>query len=245
MDTYAATTTERQAPPPAAAEPSPPSPAAPRSVRPRRARRRWPWIVGGLVLALLIGGAWALSQRPATPAPAPATTPTTVRLTARGKVQPVQQARIGTLGGGVVARLSAVPGDRVADQGEIARVRGPDGAIEVLTAPWAGTVTAVPVNYGDTVLPGATVATIGDLSRLQVETTDVDEYLIGKIERGQSVDLIIDALDGRALTGVVQRVTLQPQLNGAGDEHYPIVIALTEVPPDLRAGMSTRITFRE
>ena len=54
----------------------------------------------------------------------------------------------------------------------------------------------------------------------------------------QPVELVVDALDGRVLTGVVQRVTLQPQLNSTNDEHYPVVIGLTEVPPNLRAGMS-------
>jgi membrane fusion protein (multidrug efflux system) len=142
-------------------------------------------------------------------------------------------------------RLSAVAGDRIVDQGEIARVRGPNGTVEVLTAPWAGTVTAVPVNYGDTVLAGTTIATVGDLTHLQVETTDVDEYLIAKIDRGQPVEMIVDALDGRTLTGMVQRVTLQPQTNSTGDEHYPIVIALSEAPADLRAGMSVRITFQD
>lgn len=245
MSIFAATTTEQPAPPPATPEPRPPSVATPPPLRRPRARRRWPWLVGGLLLALLIGGSWMFTQRPAAPAPAPAPTTPTVRLTARGKVQPVQQARIGTLGGGVVVRLSAVPGDSVVDQGEIARVRGPNGTVEVLTAPWAGTVTAVPVNYGDTVLAGATIATIGDLSRLQVETTDVDEYLIGKIQRGQPVDLIVDALDGRTLTGVVQRVTLQPQTNSTGDEQYPVVITLPSTVPGLRAGMSVRLTFQQ
>jgi multidrug efflux pump subunit AcrA (membrane-fusion protein) len=243
MDTPAATTTERTAPSPAASQPGP-APSVPRLVRPR-ARRRWPWIIGGLVLVLLIGGAWALAQPRAAPAPTPVAATATVRLTARGKVQPVQQARVGTLTGGVVVRLTAVPGERVVEQGEIARVRGPNGVVEVLTSPWAGTVTAVPVNYGDTVQPGATIATLGDLSSLQVETTDVDEYLIGKIDRGQTVELVVDALDGRVLTGVVQRVTLQPQPNSTNDEHYPVVIGLTEVPPNLRAGMSVRITFRQ
>jgi multidrug efflux pump subunit AcrA (membrane-fusion protein) len=202
-------------------------------------------VVGGVLLVLLIAGAWAFSQRPAAPEPTPAAGTAPVRMVARGKVQPAQQARVGTLGGGVVVRLSAVAGDRIVDQGEIARVRGPNGTVEVLTAPWSGTITAVPVHYGDTVLAGTTIATVGDLSHLQVETTDVDEYLIGKIDRGQPVELIVDALDGRTLSGVVQRVTLQPQTNSTGDEHYPIVIALSETPADLRAGMSVRITFQE
>lgn len=229
----------------------PPEPAAP-GVAPLpppgplarpRPRRRWGrWLVIALVALLVAGGAVRLLSAPTAP-PAPPPASPAVKLTARGRVQPVQQARIGTLTGGVVVRLAAVAGEPVADQQELARVRGPNGAVEVLTAPWAGTVTAVLVNYGDTVMAGAVLVTIGDLSRLQVETTDVDEFLIGKLARGQPARLTVDALDGRELAGIIERITLQPQPTGAGDEHYPIVIALTGPTDDLRPGMSVRIHF--
>ena len=87
-------------------------------------------------------------------------------------------ARIATLTGGVVTSLPVRPGQWVGEQQEIARIRLPGGALEVLTAPWPGAVTGVQVNLGDTVLPGAIIATLGDLGRLQVETTDVDEFII-------------------------------------------------------------------
>jgi hypothetical protein len=85
--------------------------------------------------------------------------------------------------------------------------------------------------------------TIGDLSRLQVETTDVDEFLIGKLALGQAVRLTVDALDGRQWDGVVSRITLQPQPASGRDEHYPITIDLTGPTTELRPGMTVRVQW--
>ncbi|MBI2322532.1 MAG: HlyD family efflux transporter periplasmic adaptor subunit, partial [Chloroflexi bacterium] len=133
-------------------------------------------------------------------------------------------------------------GEAVREQQEIARVRGPGGT-EVLVAPWDGTITSLPVQVGDTVLPGALIATVGDLSRLQVETTDVDEFIIAYVRRGQAVTLSVDALDGRLLRGRVRSVALEPQRSAEGDEHYPVVIDLAEIPVELRPGMTVRVNF--
>jgi biotin carboxyl carrier protein len=200
-------------------------------------------VLGGLAVLLVAGFALRSLTAPTAPI-TPTATPAPPKLTARGRVQPLHQARIGTLTGGVVNRLSVVAGESVGDQQEVARVRGPGGAIEVLTAPWAGTITAVPANLGDTVTPGATLVSIGDLSRLQIETTDVDEFLIGKLSRGQPARVTIDALDGRELSGVIRSITLQPQPTGDGDEHYPIVVDLSGPTDDLRVGMTVRIEFQ-
>ena len=127
-------------------------------------------------------------------------------------------------------------GDTVSEQQEIARVRGASGQIEVLTAPWRGTVTGLPVHVGDTVTPGSVVGTLGDLSRLEIETTDVDEFLIGYLFRGQQVSLTVDALDRRQFRGYVRTVSLQVQKNDSGDDHYPVVIDLTGPTTALRPG---------
>jgi biotin carboxyl carrier protein len=208
--------------------------------------RRWPWIVRWgipiMILLLLV----ALVVRPGTAtAPASTAAPTVAagaRLIAHGVVAPVSQARVGTLGGGVLLGLSVAVGDSIDSQRELARVRGPLD-VEVLTAPFAGTVTGILAHTGDTLVPGAGVIMIADLSRLQVETTDVDEFLIGHVRPGQNVSLQIEALDRRELTGRVRTVALQPQSTPGGDQHYPVTIDLGGSVADLRPGMSVRITF--
>jgi multidrug efflux pump subunit AcrA (membrane-fusion protein) len=171
-----------------------------------------------------------------------APTPIASRLVARGAIAPVSQARVGTLTGGVLTQVSVNVGQQVAAQQEVARMRGPSST-EQLVAPFAGTVTGLLAHTGDTLVPGAGVLMVADLTRLQVETSDVDEFLIGHIRPGQTVGLSIDALDRRELTGRVLTVSLQPQTTSAGDQHYPVAIDLGGSAPDLRPGMSVRITF--
>ncbi|MBI4213631.1 MAG: HlyD family efflux transporter periplasmic adaptor subunit [Chloroflexi bacterium] len=200
-------------------------------------------ILGAVLVALIVVALASRLATTPTPPPPPAPITTTPRLTARGEVRPVAQARVGTLGGGVLSRLVVEPGDFVYEEQEIARVRG-TGGIEIVTAPFSGSVTSLRAHLGDTLLPGAMIATVGDLSRLQVETTDLDEFLIARIYRGQPVTLAIDALD-RQLPGHVSTVSLEPVTTATGDDHYPVVIDLLEVSADLRPGMRTRITFKE
>jgi multidrug resistance efflux pump len=207
-----------------------------------RVPRRLIWIGAALLAVLVL--VQIVRQLPSSQ---PAATPTPLsqgRYIAHGIVTPVSQARVGTLSGGVLSRQSVEIGARVEAQQEIAQVRGP-GGLEQLTAPFDGTVTGVLAHTGDTLVPGAGVMTIADLTRLQVETTDVDEFLIGHVRPGQTPALQIEALDRRELTGRVRTVALQPQSTTAGDQHYPVTIDLGGQQPDLRPGMSVRITFSE
>ena len=205
----------------------------------RRAPRllRWGAIVIGLLLVVVVVARQAIpAEAPTTPSPTAAPS----RLIAHGIVQPVNQARVGTLGGGVLLGLTVAIGDRVEAQQELARVRG-QADVEVLKAPFAGTVTGALAHTGDTLLPGAGVALVADLSRLQIDTTDVDEFLVGHVRPGQAVTLEVEALDRREITGRIATVALQPQTTAGGDQHYPVTIDLGGTPPDLRPGMSVRI----
>jgi multidrug efflux pump subunit AcrA (membrane-fusion protein) len=164
-------------------------------------------------------------------------------LTAHGVVQPLARASVATLNGGVIDQLLVRAGQAVESKQPVARVMSPSQT-EILVAPWRGTVIGTNVQHGDTVLPGATVVTVGDLSGYQVETSDVDEYLIGRIRPDQPVIMSIEALEQARVRGYVKSVSLQKQVSPTGD-HYPIVIALESFNPNLRPGMSVRITFLE
>ena len=197
-------------------------------------------LLGLLVVVAVVARQVSTAASPASPAPQAASS--SGRLIAHGVVAPVSQARVGTLGGGVLLGLSVSIGDRVEASSELARVRGA-AEVEVLTAPFAGTVTGLLAHTGDTLVPGAGVVMVADLRRLQVETNDVDEFLIGRVQPGQSVTLQIEALDRRELTGRVRTVALQPQATPGGDQHYPVTIDPGGIPPDLRPGMSVRVIF--
>lgn len=214
---------------------------APRS-RPSIWRRRRTVLVGGTVLvlsAVLIGFIISRSTRP------PATAPQAAApLVAHGQVLPALQAHVGTQSGGVMQQLEIRPGDQVTAQAPMAWVVGPSGT-EVVTAPFAGTVTNVLVHAGDTLVPGATIAVVADLHALQVETSDVDEFLVSKVAVGDRVQVSIDALDNLAMTGTVTNVALLPQSGATGSAAYPVIISVGRLPAEVRAGMSVRVTFPE
>jgi len=219
---------------------------------PSARRRRWPRRLAMLLLLLaaLVGGGVAAYQlgliRPGGAAvPPPAAVEGPAYPTARGEVRPVAQARIGTLQGGVVNRIAVAVGQPVEEAQELARINGPTGSTEVLVAPWRGTVTDVPVHVGDTVAVGAVVVQMGDLSRLQVETTDVDEFIVARVRPGRAVMVTVDALDQHQLRGRIRSVSLEPRRGPDGDDHYPTVIDLELPPLDLRIGMTVRVTFVE
>jgi len=222
---------------------APPTPAGhdARVDQGRRRGRGWAVVLGGAILVVVAIG---LASRGSltTSAPTPTLAPTPVLLRARGTVQPVARANVGTLSGGVVDQLTVEVGQAVDAQRPLARVALP-GQTELLVAPWAGTVTGVNVHLGDTVTPGTTLVTIADLRRYQIETTDVDEYLIARLHPGQAATLTIEALDGLEVRGSVRSVSLQQQVAPGGSASYPVVIDLAAPGASLRPGMSARITF--
>jgi multidrug efflux pump subunit AcrA (membrane-fusion protein) len=210
--------------------------------RPPFWRRRWVLVV--ILGALLAGGVALAITRSAPATPTATTAPAAAPPVAHGQVLPQRQARVGTQGGGVVQRLDVKPGDEVAAQTPLARIQGPSG-VELTTAPFDGTITNVLVHAGDTVLPGAALAIVADMHALQVETTDVDEFLVGNVAVGQRVQVNVDALDNLPLSGTVANVALLPQSGTGGSPAYPVIISVSSLPPEVRAGMTVRVTFPE
>jgi len=76
-----------------------------------------------------------------------------------------------------------------------------------LIAPIDGTVVVLTAKAGEGASVGASVATIADLSKMQV-VVNVDENSLAYIKVGQKVNLTLDALGGRALAGKVRKIGL-------------------------------------
>jgi multidrug resistance efflux pump len=111
-----------------------------------------------------------------------------------------------------------------------------------LHAPFAGTVTALAVNPGEMVQSGQIAVTLADLSRMQVETTDLSERDVTKVAVGQPVRVLIEALD-LELSGNVTRIASQATIIG-GDVVYTVLVDLDEQPPNLRWGMSADVEIQ-
>jgi multidrug resistance efflux pump len=106
-----------------------------------------------------------------------------------------------------------------------------------LRAPFAGSVTQVLVEVGDSVGAGQVVLVMAAPERMQLVTTDLGELDVVRVAEGQSVVVRVDALPGRPLRGHVARVQLQ-SVDVRGDVTYPVVIELDEAAPDLLWGMT-------
>lgn len=106
-----------------------------------------------------------------------------------------------------------------------------------LSVPFDGSIGLIQVRQGEEVLPGQPVIMLGDLSTLQVETTDLDEIDVARLRPGQRADLTFDALPDRVLSGRVARIAPM-STPGQTATTYAVVIEFEETDPALRWGMT-------
>jgi len=108
-----------------------------------------------------------------------------------------------------------------------------------LTAPFAGTVISVDIAPYETVTPGQVVMVLGDLSKYRIETTDLSERDVNKVQVGQTASVFMDAL-GETFTGrVVDIARISSEIGG--DVVYKVTIEFDEQPSDLLWGMSADV----
>ncbi|MGQ9625631.1 MAG: HlyD family secretion protein [Anaerolineae bacterium] len=97
----------------------------------------------------------------------------------------------------------------------------------ILRAPFAGTVGRVDVEVGEVVgglAPGSAI-TLGDLSKLYVETKDLSEVDIAKVKIGQKAKVEIDALLDMEFSGQVFEIAPM-STTYLGDTVYTVRVAL-------------------
>ncbi len=222
----------------------------------RRTARKTIWAIGVAVLAVGSAGAWWSIQPNVAAAPPVTATPVVTvpaGLVVRGVVRPAAWSRVGTQLGGVVTTMTAQLDDVVTEGQVLARVRTPlDGSTEVVAAPRTGTVTARTVSQGDSIVPGSTLFIISDVSSLRIEASDVDEFTVARVRRGQRASVTIPALDVQNVAAIVRTVGAQPVGASVPDtalasptDHYPVTIDLIEPVAGLRIGMAARVRLEE
>ena len=133
-------------------------------------------------------------------------------------------------------------------------------AADVLTkteyrAPFAGTVTNLPVREGETVVigiqnaPGSTLMTLADMSVITAELK-VDETDIVSVRLGQAAEVTIDAIPKKTFRAVVTEIGENALLRSTGvassqstsstteAKDFKVVVTLEEPPENLRPGLS-------
>lgn len=162
---------------------------------------------------------------------------------ARAQLQQAQ-ARLARLEAG------ARPEEIAIAEAEVARARAALEAARLalsrceIRAPFAGTVGRVHVRAGELVVPGQSLVTLGDLTALQVETTDLDEVDVARVLVGQKVTVTFDAVPDRVFRGHIARIYPMAE-PGAGGVRYTAIIALEETDPALRWGMTAFVDIEE
>lgn len=114
-----------------------------------------------------------------------------------------------------------------------------------LTAPINGSVTDVGVRVGETVQAGAPVVTVADLSQLEVQTTDLDEFGAARLQVGQPAKIRVNAFNDKELSGKVSEIANQSVILPSGDVSYVVTVMLDNQDPELRWGMTTKVEFQQ
>jgi HlyD family secretion protein len=106
----------------------------------------------------------------------------------------------------------------------------------VVTAPFAGTVSELNIHPGEWTAPGQNMLLLADLGRLRIETTDLSEIDVARIQVGDPVKITFDALPDVTVPGKVARIGSKAA-QGAG-VNYTVVVEFDKIPEALRWGMT-------
>ncbi len=106
----------------------------------------------------------------------------------------------------------------------------------VLNAPFDATIGNIYINTGEWVTLGQPILVMADLTHLQVETTDLNEIDVARIQIGDTAIVTFDALPDVEVAGLVTRIAPK-DAEGSG-VNYPVLLELEEIPEGLRWGMT-------
>lgn len=115
-------------------------------------------------------------------------------------------------------------------------------AQSALTAPFNGTIVSVDIAPAETVVPGQVVIVLGDLSKYRVETTDLSERDVPRVQIGQSANVFIEALNEEFPGEVIDIDRISSTLGG--DVVYKVTIELYKQPQGLLWGMSAGVQIQ-
>jgi len=125
-----------------------------------------------------------------------------------------------------------------------AQVAAAEGALSnyVLTAPFDGVIADVAVEIGEQVSAESRAVSVADASSWIIETTDITELEVVKLEVGQRVTFTADALNDVTMNGVVTEIS-QSSYEQSGDVIYTVRIQAEDVDPRAKWGMTVEVTF--
>jgi len=105
-----------------------------------------------------------------------------------------------------------------------------------LKAPFDGTVSELNIRQNEWIAPGQPLMLLADLSGLRVQTTDLNEIDVARIQEGSIAIVTFDALPEVSLQCSVLRIATKAS-SGSG-VNYTVVLELPGIPDRLRWGMT-------
>jgi multidrug efflux pump subunit AcrA (membrane-fusion protein) len=108
-----------------------------------------------------------------------------------------------------------------------------------IIAPFAGTISEVLIREGQFVSAGQAIVLLGDLSQLQIETTDLNEKDIAGLKSGDKASITFDALPGVQVDGTISKIA--PKSSKTTGVNYTVTIDLAQIPVGLRWGMTALV----
>lgn len=111
-----------------------------------------------------------------------------------------------------------------------------------IKAPFSGTLASVDIRPGEFLLAGAPVLSLADLSNWQIETTDLTELSVVRVQEGDKVKITFDAMPGLELPGTVTRIKFLGEKK-QGDILYTAVVRPDRHEDRLRWNMTASVSI--
>jgi multidrug efflux pump subunit AcrA (membrane-fusion protein) len=111
-----------------------------------------------------------------------------------------------------------------------------------LKAPFKGTVADINVSLNQQAGPETWAVVLIDDRQWYVETSDLTEYDVVRVNVGDSAKIKIDALPQIEMAGVVEDISIAPKTQ-AGDVIYTVRLRIDNPDPLIRWGMTMEVTF--
>lgn len=111
-----------------------------------------------------------------------------------------------------------------------------------LLAPFDGTIVEVDTAPAEIVIPGQIVMVLGDLSAFQIETTDLSERDVTRVQVGQPAVIFIEALSKEFAGKVIDIDRIGSTLGG--EVVFTVTIGFEDQPQGLLWGMSADVEIQ-
>ena len=136
--------------------------------------------------------------------------------------------------------VAAAKGRVVAQQAVVAQAKERKSYAK-LTSPIAGVVLEKIIEQGNLVQPGNEIIKIGDFSRVKIEV-QVSELELGKLEVGQSVEVLLDAFPNQEYIGTLKRIS--PAANSTA-RLIPVEVIIPNLDNKIGSGLLARVKFQD